>query len=293
MWLNYLDGLPIQELTISKIYVWPIPPSNRELWGTIPSLPQLQKLRLIYNHGKSDSGEPPLLNVRNFGELSHLEINGEQSWNRGDVFPGISKSIQHLIFHGFFGMQIARPWFLPFHKNLHRLFICRIKTEVPRVDLLFPNLRVLEIHWCSANFLSDATFPLLTHYSRSFIIEDQGQDFSFTSLIHQSQCLQTIVLRGHSKDGKCFNLPNGDLQFLQGLKGLQNLSVEGQLQVSDPEWHKITAPNGHRVNYQKDTHKERQKRLASIDITQSLWETEAEAFTEFTVPRELYYSEYV
>jgi hypothetical protein len=292
-WLKYLENLPIQELIVSNIYTWPVTIWDREPWGVVPVLPRLESLRLMYDQGRSAPHEPPLVDLQNFQLLKRIQFSGSQAWENKDIFPGVVNSLQDLAFTGHFATPQAGPWLEPFSHSIQRLFIDRLSTPGPSVALLFPTLKVLEVHWCRPDIFQGSLFPALTHLSISTELLDTYKSLTGIKILQAfKECslrLVTLIIRGRCEPGHRhphkYLMGGEDVNFIKSAtaKGaLMNLGIEGDLDVAGRDWALMVPLNSCRVlpdhggseDRKKSQRWERQIMLTQLDPSNLFWESE-------------------
>jgi hypothetical protein len=167
--------------------------------STVKELPRLASLAFLFHVG-SENDSTPYLDYSSLGSLKSLIVRGSAAFggygdDELDNTPlGIAKAVTDVSFQGSIWMKSPHIWLSSFASTVRRLELTGVRTSQHVVNIVLPELKILEYHWCSPQLLNGCQFPSLEYYAESI---ELGLDYTPLSVVrgHVGQ-LRIIVLRG-------------------------------------------------------------------------------------------------
>jgi hypothetical protein len=115
-----------------------------------------------------------------------------------NVPRGIAQAVTDVSFQGQTWMKSPQIWLSSIRLTVRRLDLTGIRTSKCVGDVVFPQLEILEHHWCSRQLLKGVQLPSLKYYSESIELGPRyGEDRAPLSIIQgYFNQLRVIILRG-------------------------------------------------------------------------------------------------
>lgn len=118
-WVQELEGLNLEVLVLSCVYLHIFDSERTQVWGTLRHMPSLKSLRLMYTPHWNGFSEP-LVDLTTV-PIETLEMTGSTRLQDRDVFVGPSTSLRNFICLGSFSIESPDRWFTALGSRLRRL----------------------------------------------------------------------------------------------------------------------------------------------------------------------------
>ena len=225
-WVQKTPGLQIRRLIVERrSFGWDQPDQDERHWqqnlSTVKELPRLTSLTLLF-HIDSENDSTPYWDYTSLDSLSSLIVRGCANFGgyREDDLDntprGIAKALTNVSIQGSIWIKSPHIWLSSFASTVRRLELTEVRTSKHVTNVIFPELKTLEYHWCSPQLLKGAQFPSLKYYAESI---ELGPDYTA-----DQHCRTPLsVIRGHVDQLRTIALRGEYSEYYRGARTLLNI----------------------------------------------------------------------
>jgi hypothetical protein len=188
IWIYQLQGLRLRSLTMEQ-------PHHK-----VQILPELGSLCLTF-HGKSTkhnrhadlSSLPCLTDITLCSKIHLGGVQEGQVKDLGNII--MSERVKNVYLSSRIWLRNPQFWLAPFANTIRHLILYSVHTRHSVRDLTFPQLEIIESHWCSPCILQGGHYPSLRKYSESIELNGSGNQMILSAMKDCLHHIDTLAIR--------------------------------------------------------------------------------------------------